>query len=128
MTKKEKYREFVYEEFYGNITKLYIEYNSIHYFDMSTPLLFMETFYNEFEYRYNMSMYNLLGWVETFTHNYYGFLYDEDQLEITKSFFKRFYNEISSHIEKSDSLGDLDFPYGKWLIDNFDYYYGKVNI
>jgi len=128
MTKKEKYREFVYEEFYGIITKLYMVDNFIHNFDMSTPLLFMETFYKEFEYRYNMRMYNLLGWVETFTHNYYGFLSYEDQLEITKSFFKRLYNEISSHIEKSDSLGDLDFPYGKWLIDNFDYYYENVNV
>lgn len=120
MTKKEKYREFVYEEFYILITRHTIMSNKYHS-NLNDFEDYIYIFIKSFEYMYGSGLYDLINWSYSFTLKYYGFLSYEDQLIITKKFFERLYDEVSSYLEKNPYIeGDYDFPYGNWVKDNIE--------
>jgi hypothetical protein len=112
LTKKEKYRQFVTEEFYSDITKNYIN-----------------SFNDGFISMYINEMYNYFTWNHYFTRKYYGFLSDEEQMKITYDLFKELFNQVSSYVRKNPSIeGDYDYPFADWLRNNYEYitpeYYG----
>jgi len=127
LSKKEKYMQFVYEEFYSHITKNYIKWN--YHIGLYTPFEFLSSFNDEFISMYINEAYSMFTWNHYFTRNYYGFLSDEEQMEITKTLFRKLYKEISSYVIKNPSIGgDYDYPFADWLRNNYEYitpeYYG----
>jgi hypothetical protein len=120
MNKKEKYMEFVYEEFYIRITEQYFKWNS--HMGLNTPFEFLSHFVDGYIIKHCEGMYNIFTWNHYFTRNYYGFLSDEEQMEITETLFSKLYKEVSSYLIKNPSIGgDYDFPFAVWLNENYKY-------
>ena len=127
ITKKEKYRQFVTEEFYSDITKNYIKWNN--HIGLYTPIEFLSHFNDGFISMYINELYNYFTWNHYFTRKYYGFLSDEEQMKITYDLFKELFNQVSSYVRKNPSIkGDYDYPFAEWLRNNYEYitpeYYG----
>ena len=122
MTKEEKYYNFVYKEFYKEISEHYFRYNA--HIELNTPFEFLTQFSEGFMWYYYEGMYSMVDWTLSFTHNYYsGFLSDEEQLEITKKLFEDLYMEFSSLcIENPSNVGGYGCPYSEWLNENYSHF------
>jgi hypothetical protein len=122
LTKKEKYYNYVYKEFYKEVSEHYFRHNA--HTELNTPFEFLTHFSEGFMWYYYEGMYNMLDWTYEFTHKYYnGFLSDEGQYKITMKLFEDLYMEFSSLCSENPSnVGGYGCPYSEWLNENYSHF------